>query len=145
MQPLENFTKPQPSPGKSGVFNYRGIPGNPRNLQAVADSLQCTLSWNAPADSRGADQFRIYLDSESNLYQTVSDRNATQVIIPMGSLTTRMAYVSCVSSLGRESAKIPIQLSSVPVSSGTTLDIDGGTSATPAASYVFRFDLGASA
>ena len=110
MRPLEPMAAPSPSPGQTGVFSYRGVPANPRNLMAVPGSSKCTLTWNAPGDPRGVDSFRVYADTESNLVFSSQDSLATQFILQMNSGSSRMAYVSCVSSLGRESNKIPILL-----------------------------------
>jgi hypothetical protein len=99
---------PQPSPGTAGVFGYRGVPANPRNIQAVAGTGQCTLSWSAPGDVRGVDVFRVYLDTPANLAYSIADNALTQFVLQMAHGTKRMAFVSCLSSFGRESNKLPI-------------------------------------
>jgi len=110
MRPLEPMSVPQPSPGTTGVFNYRGVPSNPRNLLATPGKGKCVLTWSAPGDARGVDRYRVYLDKESNLAFSTQDNLATQFSLQMDSGTARMAYVSCLSSLGRESNKVPILL-----------------------------------
>ena len=113
MKSLEKMQVPQPSPGESGVFGYRGIPSNARNLLAVPGKGKCTLTWSAPGDARGVDSFRVALDKEANIVFASTDNLVTQHVIQMDPGTSRMAYVSCVSASGRESNKIPVKLSAL--------------------------------
>lgn len=124
MQQLERMVTPSPSPGTSGVFNYRGRPDFPRNISAQGS----VISWTGPKDGRGADKYRIYLGNESNLvYESDGSKakpnvtnngflNSSAINLPAG--VTRMAFVSTVSSLGRESAKIPVIVTGQQVFNG---------------------------
>jgi hypothetical protein len=113
MLPLEQMLPPSPSPGQSGVFNYKGIPQNPRSLLAKPSTGKCTIQWSAPADHRGADSYRVYLDNESNLFQAISDNTVTQIDIPLNSGQKRTVLISCYSSLRRESNKVSVVASAM--------------------------------
>ena len=121
MLPIEKMPRPQPSPASSGVFGWRLRADSPRSL--VTYGLR--VVWWSPADLRGISGYRVYLDGENNLVQTVSavytpkGKNLVGALsqgmhfadLKLAPATNHVVFVSAVTSLGRESPKIPVYLS----------------------------------
>ena len=72
-------------------------PQPPRNIQAQTGTMEVLLTWNAPADMRGVDGFRVDEGNENNLVFEKPDPNVRQAQIKMEANTSKMFFVSCVS------------------------------------------------
>jgi hypothetical protein len=75
-------------------------------------TMEATVVWCAPSDLRGVHHYRIYQGDERNLIHETSNQNERQWKVKVPATAKDMIYVSTVSILGRESAKIPILISS---------------------------------
>jgi hypothetical protein len=123
-----------PEPGyRVTAAPYLLRPSAPRNLQANAGSLECLLTWNEPADARGVNGYNVYLSSETSLIDKL-DSSARQYRVKLPANSKDIAFVSSVSAIGRESPKIPVQVSSNTdqyVETGTSGATDGSSAPTP--------------
>jgi hypothetical protein len=117
---LQPMPAPAPVPPGRALLGYSGKPANPRNLQVSGN----TVSWSAPVDTRGIVGYRIYLDKENNLINTVSalmgnakaDPSHTHSVnLKIAPATTHTVFVSSITNQGRESSKIPIAITGAAV------------------------------
>jgi len=95
--------------GHGPIPLFRGIPAPPRNVRCSSGTMEVLVTWNAPPYLLGVDGFRVYQTTENNLVWSTKDRTVRQARIKMPANTTDNFFVSSVSELGRESAKIPAQ------------------------------------
>jgi hypothetical protein len=90
----------------------RGAPGKPdppRDLQIQPASRSVLLSWKLPIFHDRIAGWRVYQGTESNLVAQIRDKGTRQVVIPVNAGTTPPVanfFVSAISTLGRESAKL---------------------------------------
>lgn len=88
-------------------------PEAPRDVQAQAGSRGALLTWKLPATGgnwiRG---YRIYKDTESNLYQEIQDPGTRQLYVALSSGATPPVtnfFVSAISAAGAESPKTQVK------------------------------------
>lgn len=119
-------------------YSYQGRPAAPRNVQVLGGSLEVRVVWNAPADMRGVDGFRVYQNNENQMVFQTKDNTCRQFLCSSVQADTKVAfYVSCFSENGLESVKV--QAIGKPntdqlVVSGTT-GATSGTATTPPPSW----------
>lgn len=113
---------PQAPP--AGTLGYMGKPANPRNFQVSGN----TISWSAPVDARGIVGYRVYLDSETNLINTVQtvvgkakgNANAVNSInLKLAPGTNHVVFISSITGQGRESNKLPVNISGAQLGQAT--------------------------
>ena len=125
---LMNREKSAPWPSSAGMF--RGVPQPPRALRATPGSMEATITWNAPADDRGIAGYHVFQGKESNLISGNLDRNVRQLKVKLSAGATDICFVSSVTTLGRESVRIPVVVTSNSdkyVQTGTTGETSGTT------------------
>lgn len=114
---------------------YRGRPQAPRALQTTPGTMEATIVWNLPADSRGIGKFRIFQGNENNLVGETQDQTVRQFKVKLPANSTDMIYVSAISRLGKESVKVPVLVTSTSdkyVVTGTTGETSGSAANPPA-------------
>lgn len=110
-------------------------PDPPRSLVAQSGSLEVLLTWNAPQRNDDVVGWRVYKDVESNLIDSLKDKDARTIHVKVPANTTTSFFVSSVNALGRESIKVQVigkANTDKFVVSGTTGQTSGTTSAVPA-------------
>jgi len=91
---------------------YRGRPQAPRALRATAGTMEATVVWSLPGDSRGILKFRIFQGNEDNLIGQTEDRTVRQFKVKLPANAKDMVYVSAISRLSKESVKVPVLVTS---------------------------------
>jgi len=94
------------------IMAKRGVtvlPSPPRNLRVKSGTGYITVAWDAPVQLQGVASWRIYLDTESNLVETIGDIARTSAQISLSDHATHNVYVSSVNPMGKESRKILVQ------------------------------------
>lgn len=132
-------TPPSMSPGvdefnSQKLRNWTFRPSPPRDPQITAGTVEVLVSWFAPADQRGADRYRIYMDTPDNLVWQSTDSRARQARIKVPASSTKAFMVSSISNAGRESVKVDVTGSSTDdkyVVDGTTGETGGSEAAPP--------------
>ena len=88
-------------------------PGIPRDISLTSGPRGILVNWRAPVDyTLDVAGYRVYKDDETKLFQEVRDPLTTQCFVEATASTTPPTvniFVSTVSKLGRESAKIQAQ------------------------------------
>ena len=94
------------------IMTRRGVtvlPPPPRNVRVNSGTGYITVMWDAPVQPQGVASWRIYLDTESNLVDTIGDTSRTSTQISLSDHAQHGVYVSSVNPLGKESRKIRTQ------------------------------------
>lgn len=132
---------------RSDLFAARGsrkIPRSPRNLMATSGKAKVTVTWDPPAISTGITGWRVYVDTESNLVQRISEFATRSADVVIGDLDTHNIFVSAVTAAGVESRMALVTAAASGIDSGdlapniptnatndaTVTSLDGGTDAT---------------
>src|SRR5712691_11093435 len=98
----------------AGRANFPTRPQPPRNVVATPGSLQVTLTWNAPADTRGIVGYRFYQDNV--LFDELGQpRNPRLAAMAAGHLERETAQSRC-----RHTADIPESVLMSPISRGSS-------------------------
>lgn len=133
---LERFMYEQTST-VNNLTGARRRPDPPRSLVIQPGSLEVLLTWNAPQIFNDIAGWRVYKDTENNLFSAITDPNTRQCTVKVPADTNTGLYVSSVNALGRESIKVQIigkantdQYVVTGTGGGT-----GGTSPTPPPGY----------
>src|SRR5205814_8230291 len=114
---LLNFSEIEPLAGHG---MYAGRPQPPRSLVFSPATSRSVLTWAAPSDARGVAAYRVYEGNEKNLIGEIPVSTQRQFAINLPATEPTALYVSAVSALKRESAKIQI-----------LVNVPGGAPASP--------------
>jgi hypothetical protein len=105
------------------ILSVRGTdkkPDAPRDVTAQSGSRKALVTWKAPVYYQDIKKWRVYKDTEENLYKEVSDSNTRQMSVELSSGATPPVtpiFVSAVNGLGYESRKV--QVNAVAITEGT--------------------------
>ena len=115
-----------------------GLPQAPRDIQLQSAAGGVLVTWKLPVKHDNVAGWRVYLNTESNLFAQIRDKGTRQVFVPLGSSASPASsnvIVSSFTNLGRESTKQVVQgtplsqtaTTTVPASPpGYTLESAGG-------------------
>jgi hypothetical protein len=83
----------------------------PRNLQAKSGSRKISVFWDAPEVTLGIIGYKVYVDNENSLYDTIRDPNVRRYDVPASSGSTPPTKNIFISSytINSESTKMQIQ------------------------------------
>ncbi len=87
-------------------------PQPPRDVRAIASARAVLVLWALPNPFGDIAGWRIYKDTEANLYREISDRGTRQCSVECSAGTTINVFVSSVNALGSpdgESQKVQVQ------------------------------------
>jgi len=86
-------------------------PDAPRNLQAQSGARKILVTWDAPEVADGVIGYKIYVDSESSLLDTLYDANVRQYNVPASSGSTPPKKNVFISAFSKrfESVKVQVQ------------------------------------
>ena len=94
------------------TLGSRRSPQPPRSLIAQQGTQKSVLTWAAPADTRGIDGWRVFVDSDNQIFATINDPATKKIEIPIAASSSRFAAVSSFTRVGKagyiESPRIPI-------------------------------------
>lgn len=113
---------------------YLGRPQPPRGLRCTSGSMEAAVFWNAPADIRGVDGFRVYKADDNSLLFETKNPSVRSTTLKLAAEETTLVYVSSVSRTGRESVRMPLIVTSNSdkyVASGTSGETSGTSAASP--------------
>lgn len=85
------------------------LPPPPRNVRVNSGAGYITALWHAPQDVRNVQSWRVYLDTESKLIDTISDTARTSTQVSLSDHAVHNVHVSSVNPLGKESRKVRAQ------------------------------------
>ena len=94
------------------LISKRGVtvlPPAPRNVTVNSGTGYITVMWDAAQNAQGVTSWRIYLDHENNLVDTIGDTARTSKQISLSDHAKHNVYVSAVNPLGKESRKVLVQ------------------------------------
>ena len=118
MQSYQSFNWPKTrdvnrdSRRQGDLMSKRGItvlPPAPRNVRVNAGTGYITVVWDTPQDLRNVQSWRIYLDTENNLVDTIGDTARTSTQVNLSDHAKHNVYVSSVNPMGKESRKVNAQ------------------------------------
>lgn len=93
------------------TLGARRPPAPPRSLIVQPGTQKAVLTWAGPVDMRGVDGWRVFVDSDKQLFATIYDPATKKIEIPVTAGGSRFAAVSSFTKIGRttiiESARIP--------------------------------------
>ena len=94
------------------TLGARRRPDPPRSLISQSGTQKAVLTWSGPVNMRGVDGWRVFVDSDTQLFATIYDPTTKKIEIPVTASGSRFAAVSSFSKVGKntiiESARIPI-------------------------------------
>lgn len=100
-------------------------PGVPRDISLTSGPRGILVNWRAPANyTLDVAGYRVYKDDETKLFQDIRDPLTTQCFVEATAGTTPPTvnvFVSTISKLGRESAKIQAQGSATAETGAPTM------------------------
>ena len=118
MQSYQSFNWPKTrdvnrdSRRQGDLMTKRGLtvlPPPPRNLRVNSGAGYITVVWDAPQNPLGVASWRIYLDNENSLVDTIGDTARTSTQINLSDKAKHNVYASSVNPMGKESRKILAQ------------------------------------
>ena len=120
------------------TLGARRAPRPPRSLISQPGTQKAVLTWSGPADNRGVDGWRVFVDDDLQVFATIHDPATRKIEIPVTASGSRFAAVSSFTRIGKtkfiESARIPIVVTSNSdkfVVTGTGGETSGTSPASP--------------
>jgi len=142
MTPQQKFNARAQAADMTRTRTTSNLPQSPRGVNVQSASRGILVSWSLPAGfSDDINRWRVYKDTESNLYQEIANRATRQCFVEAtagSSPPTTNVFVSAMNALGYESPKIQAQgkataeagapsvPSSIPSGGGTSGGYQGG-------------------
>ena len=94
------------------IISKRGstvLPAAPRNVRVNSSTGYITIVWDAPQDPQNVQGWRVYLDNENNLIDSIGDVAHRSTQVSLSDHAQHGVYVSSVNPMGKESRKIRAQ------------------------------------
>ena len=89
----------------------RRRPEPPRDIRVQAGTQKAVVTWVSPVVIRGVDGYRVFVDDDNQLFDTINDPSTKKIEIPITASGNRFVAVSSFTRTGKttliESARIP--------------------------------------